>query len=310
MESAGMIVFEKRLGAMSDNVEWADRLIEINRKIFQLTAKMKFGLPLFRFMPTPTWKQIVELEDLFYTEANKLMDEAIEKLSSKRDESEMLFASYLINRPELDKKDVKVILLSLFSDGLSTTAPMLVYNLFNIAKHEDIQERLRAEINSVVKPWEEITPAILQKLPFLRACIKETFRLFPLTTEISRIPQRDLIIRNFKIPAGTPIDINTSILLRSPEMFNDPLKFKPTRWLRESGKHDQAHPFALLPFGFGPRMCAGRRFAEQDLQVALARIVSVFVLEHRHSAIKQIYETLMMPQGNCHFKLTPVDTFF
>ncbi|ETN79769.1 hypothetical protein NECAME_09636 [Necator americanus] len=90
------------------------------------------------------------LEDDF-REANLLIDEAISKLrGSSQSEEEMKFASLLINRKELNVKDVSVILLSMFSDGLSTTAPMLVYNLFNIASNPNVQDELRQEVNSVV----------------------------------------------------------------------------------------------------------------------------------------------------------------
>ncbi|KAJ1357409.1 hypothetical protein KIN20_015549 [Parelaphostrongylus tenuis] len=65
-------------------------------------------------------------------------------------EDEMKFASILINRKELNVRDLKIILLSMFSDGLSTTATMLIYNLFNIVRHPDIQDELRSEVNSVV----------------------------------------------------------------------------------------------------------------------------------------------------------------
>ncbi|KAK6040770.1 hypothetical protein COOONC_21725 [Cooperia oncophora] len=154
----------------------------------------------------------------------------------------------------------------------------------------------------------EITPAVLSQLPFLRACIKETFRLFPIGTEISRIPQKDLTLSGYHIPAGTPVDINTNVLMRSPVLFTDPLSFQPKRWLRDGpGQRQQDfHPFAFLPFGFGPRMCAGRRFAEQDLQVVLCRLVQNYQIAHHHEPIKQIYETLLLPQGSCDFRFEPL----
>ncbi|KAK5980493.1 Unspecific monooxygenase [Trichostrongylus colubriformis] len=306
LESSALTVFEKRLGALDDRIQWADELVNLNKSIFQLSAKLKFALPLYRYFPTPKWKKMVELEDKFYREADLLIDQAIGKLhGSTQSEDEMKFASLLINRKELTVKDVKVILLSMFSDGLSTTAPMLVYNLYNIATCPDIQSELRDEVNTAVRD-KEITPAVLSKLPFLRACIKETFRLYPIGTEISRIPQKDLVLSGYYVPAGTPIDINTNVLMRSPELFPDPLKFQPSRWLRDSPRQQDFHPFAFLPFGFGPRMCAGRRFAEQDLQVVLCRLLQHYRIVHQHEPIKQTYETLLLPKGSCDFKFEPL----
>ncbi|PAV89566.1 hypothetical protein WR25_11054 [Diploscapter pachys] len=213
LESAGNTVFEKRLGALGDNIKWADKLVDVNKEIFQLSARMKFGFPFYRYFKTPQWKRMIELEDTFYAEADKLMDEAIEKLRSKENPENLLFASCLINKPELNKRDIKVIMLSLFADGLSTTAPMFVYNLFNIAIHKDIQERLRNEINEAVGKDEAIDVVHLQKMPLLRACVKETFRFFPIGTEVSRIPTKDVVLSGYLVPAGTPIDINTNVLM-------------------------------------------------------------------------------------------------
>ncbi|KHJ94333.1 hypothetical protein OESDEN_05738, partial [Oesophagostomum dentatum] len=152
---------------------------------------------------------------------------------------------------------------------------------------------------SIRSSISEVTPSILSQLPFLRACIKETFRLFPIGTEISRIPQKGLVLSGYRVPARTPVDVNTNVLMKTSELFDDPLSFRPSRWLRDGAHREDFHPFSFLPFGFGPRMCAGRRFAEQDLQVVLSRLIQNFRIFHRHAPIEQTYETLLLPKGNC-----------
>lgn len=52
---------------------------------------------------------------------------------------------------------------------------------------------------------------------------------------------------------------------------NDAKTFKPTRWLKNENSED-LHPFASLPYGYGARMCLGRRFADLEIQVLLAKV--------------------------------------
>ena len=56
----------------------------------------------------------------------------------------------------------------------------------------------------------------------------------------------------------TMIRMPLYVMGRDPEMFDDPLQYKPERWLRDDTQRSLYHPFASLPFGFGPRMCIGK----------------------------------------------------
>ena len=62
------------------------------------------------------------------------------------------------------------------------------------------------------------------------------------------------------------------VIARDENVFSDPNAFKPERWLRESGENTVSSTFASVPFGFGPRQCIGRRLAELELYLALARV--------------------------------------
>lgn len=148
---------------------------------------------------------------------------------------------------------------------------MLIYNLSFLAEDKKSQEIIRHEVNQAGAG--ELTAAKRTKMPYLRAFIKETFRMRPIGTEvtqtsgfyslyfqISRVPQQDLALGGYSVPAGTPVDINTNILCQSEKLYPRADTFDPTRWLRENKNGPEVHPFAFTPFGHGPRMCAGRRF--------------------------------------------------
>ena len=62
------------------------------------------------------------------------------------------------------------------------------------------------------------------------------------------------------------------------EYFEQPNKFKPERWLREGEDQLLHHPFAVMPFSHGPRMCLGRRVAEQEIYLAIVRVRKWFYI--------------------------------
>ena len=87
---------------------------------------------------------------------------------------------------------------------------------------------------------------------------------------------QDTIIRGYMIPAGTMCTWYTGVMGKDPNLFTDPDKFNPDRWI--DSKQD-IHPFAVRNFSHGPRMCVGHRFAKLEVQVAICKIISNFKVE-------------------------------
>jgi len=57
------------------------------------------------------------------------------------------------------------------------------------------------------------------------------------------------------------------------EYVSDPEDFVPERWMKDTNEKEyKMHPFASLPYGYGARMCLGRRFADLEIQVLLAKV--------------------------------------
>ena len=78
-------------------------------------------------------------------------------------------------------KDITVISLSLFADGLSTTTPTVLFNLYALASNPSVQDKVIDEINKIVGKDEFVTQEHINKMPYMKAFIKETFRFSKLT---------------------------------------------------------------------------------------------------------------------------------
>jgi len=151
--------------------------------------------------------------------------------------------------------------------------------LYHLARNTDVQEKLRSEAAALLTdPMSPITPEILRNATYLKAVIKETFRLNPISVGIGRILQTDVVLNGYHVPQGTVVVTQNQVICRLPEYFDEPNSFKPERWLRDSNdkinkqREKSVNPYTVLPFGHGPRSCIARRFAEQNLQVVLLRV--------------------------------------
>ncbi|XP_021930388.1 probable cytochrome P450 CYP44 isoform X8 [Zootermopsis nevadensis] len=303
-ESAGVVCFETRLGCLSgsDNEERAQAMVNANKVMFHLSGLLKFSLPVYKYISTPKWRKLLEAEDFFYGTATKYVNATINEIDNLIQRNELPegkynFMAYLLSRKELSRKDATIITFSLFADGLSTTVPALLYNLYCLATNPEIQEKAYQEVYSCLKRGDSITYAIINKLSYLKAVVKETFRLYPIGTEISRIIVKDLVLSGYHVPADTHVNLNPHVHFKSEEYFPKALEFLPERWLR-GGESNDIHPYLLTPFGHGVRTCAGMRFAEQDLYVALCCILLNFKLQYPvKDPLEQIYSTLLFPDG-------------
>lgn len=80
--------------------------------------------------------------------------------------------------------------------------------------------------------------------------------------------------------------------------FPESHSFLPERWLRSSQKYDNYNPFTYLPFGYGSRICIGRRFAELEIRTLVARLVRNYHLEWNYPPPTIESLTINMPQGD------------
>ena len=83
-------------------------------------------------------------------------------------------------------------------------------------------------------------------------------------------------------------DFNCSVpyvIGHDPRNFTDPEKFLPERWLRGDPDQTNAHTFANIPFGYGPRICVGKRYAEMAVMDLAVKMLQRFRMEYHHEKV-------------------------
>ncbi|KAK0507631.1 hypothetical protein JMJ35_010154 [Cladonia borealis] len=149
-----------------------------------------------------------------------------------------------------------------------STAKAIGVTHFHLLANPTILSKLRAELKMTTNP----SILELQRLPYLSAVCNEGVRLsFGLTGRNARIaPDENLQYRQWTIPAGTPMSMVTLCIHTDENIFPDPWRFDPDRWLGAAGKERMRYQYG---FGKGGRKCLGIELANAELFLTIATVV-------------------------------------
>ncbi|NXA70910.1 CP4FN protein, partial [Mohoua ochrocephala] len=210
------------------------------------------------------------------------------------------------NGHTLSDEDIAAEADTFMFEGHDTTASGLAWLFYNLAGHPEHQERCRQEVQQLLAgrdtadiEWED-----LSQLPFTTMCIKESLRLHPPVTAVSRRCTEDVPLRDGRvIPKGMawpgcpqchyppssavpkvaiPIPPGVICLMsiygthHNPDLWPEPEVFNPLRFSPENSKGRS--PSSFIPFSAGPRNCIGQSFAMAEMKVVVALTLSRFVL--------------------------------
>uniref|UniRef100_A0A0A9YG98 Putative cytochrome P450 6a14 n=1 Tax=Lygus hesperus TaxID=30085 RepID=A0A0A9YG98_LYGHE len=155
--------------------------------------------------------------------------------------------------------------------GFETTSTTIYHLTYLLSQNEECQDKAREEINRILAKHGDFSYDMLRELTYLSNCIDETLRLFPPVPFMMRTCTKE-----YTFPDGTTIPKKTNIVIpvysiqHDPKYFPEPEKFKPERF--EHGIIKGSYS----PFGEGPRVCIGKRFALVEIKLAMARLLTTF----------------------------------
>lgn len=145
--------------------------------------------------------------------------------------------------------------------GVETVAWALTTTVFHLLNKPACRVKLQNELQQAIPdPTNLPKSVVLEKLPYLAACVKEGIRLSTgVSVRLPRVsPDKPVKYQDWVVPPGTPVSMTTLDVLRDEDIFSDSSSFVPERWL-DGGKTEDGDSLSryFVPFGKGPRMCIG-----------------------------------------------------
>ncbi|MFC7764044.1 cytochrome P450 [Catellatospora bangladeshensis] len=170
--------------------------------------------------------------------------------------------------PALTDTEIRDELLTMFFAGHETSATALTWAFYELARQPEIAERLRAEVAEVLGE-RPATMADLPRLPYLGQVVKETLRRWPPGWLFDRTPVAETQLGGYTVKPGQVIFFSPYVIHTDPAYWPEPDEFRPERFAAGAEIPREAY----LPFGDGPRICVGNRFAEAEIALVLATMV-------------------------------------
>uniref|UniRef100_A0A8C0YRH7 Cytochrome P450 family 27 subfamily A member 2 n=3 Tax=Cyprinus carpio TaxID=7962 RepID=A0A8C0YRH7_CYPCA len=310
-EGISSILFETRLGCLQEEIPTDTlRFISAVNDMLALSETVLF-FPRWTRHIFPFWKRFVQAWDDLYDVARRLIDKKVKEIHDqieRGEEVEGMYLTYLLSSNKLSLGEMYISLTELLLGGVDTTSNTLSWTLYHLARDAEVQNRLYNEIASVCPNKELPTAEHLTRMPYLKAVIKETLRIYPVVSGNGRLTvDSEVIVDNYWFPKKTQFHLCHYAVSHDESNFPEPERFVPDRWLRDSPSRSQHHPYSSIPFGVGVRACVGKRVAELEMYFALSRLMQHYEVRTEEGApsIHPKTRTLLIPSKPIDLQFIP-----
>lgn len=177
----------------------------------------------------------------------------------------------------LSRAQLRDEVIMLYLAGHETTATLLTWTFWALARAPEAREALHAEIDALAEDQLRPSAELFQRIPYARQVLHEVMRLHPPAPLIPRSIVEDDDLCGFRAPGGAHVAVLIYHLHRHPDYWPEPLQFRPERFSPAAVAGH--HKYAYLPFSLGPRTCIGNTFALWESQLILAKILRRFAVD-------------------------------
>ena len=219
------------------------------------------------------WRRLTQLR----RDIDRLLyDEIRLRRATTQEERTDIMAMLVAARDEdgrsMSDEEIRDEMVTMLMAGHETTATSLAWVIHHLIQNPDVLATARAEAVSVIGDGPRAarsTAEQVAKLSYLDAVIKETARLNPVVPIVVRLLEADTRIGDYTLPAGSIAAPCIYLTHRRPELWPEPEAFNPERFVAR-----RVDPYTFFPFGGGMRYCLGAAFANYEMKIVLARVLS------------------------------------
>ena len=200
------------------------QLISLTGKLFNSYNKLYYGLPTWKLYRSASYKEFCEVEDDIYNMTMRFIEQHIRESGGIAEASDRpaSILEALINLPNFDPRHIPITVSDFIAGGTFTVANSLTYLIQNLACNAETQEMIHRELHSAGLSRDagsEISSDDLSRIPYLRAAVKESFRMTSTIPAIVRILENDTILSGYLVPKGVSIFVTACHLATLSRVF-------------------------------------------------------------------------------------------
>ncbi|MGS4988504.1 cytochrome P450 [Roseibium sp. RP-7] len=294
-------IFGRQLGK-DHAAEVVQGFSDYQRHIDQVDILSLFGLP--EWLPRFRGRAIKKPVERIMT----VLDKIIANYEAQKEKGEASVIGGLLeardeNGEPLSREAIISEAAVIFMAGHETTANTLAWAWFLLSQCDKSRANLQAELDTVLagrSPTFQDVP----NLPYTKAVIEETLRLYPPVPILAREAMADTSIGGKSVPKGSLVMVVPWLMHRNPVLWSKPDVFDPGRFLNPKSK--KPNKYGYVPFSIGPRICAGLQFGMTEAILSLAILAQDFELKLKDGTdVQPVARLTLRPGENLPMTLHP-----
>ncbi|KAL0350543.1 UNVERIFIED_CONTAM: cytochrome [Sesamum radiatum] len=271
-----MLVGKRYYGEEKENEHLGERFREMVSEVFEHAQSSNPE----DFLPFLLWIDYRGFKKKMVSLGKKLDDVYQGLLEEHRREKRNTIIGHLLYLQESDPEFytdqiIKGFMTNMIIAGTDTSTVTIEWAMSLLLNHPHVLQKAKLELDSQVGHHRLVDEQDLPNLHYLQNIISETFRLFPAgPLVVPRESSADCRVGGYDIPRGTILLVNAWAIHRDPEVWSEPMSFKPERF---DGKEVETQK--LMPFGMGRRACPGAGLGQRMVGLVLASLIQCFEWE-------------------------------